>query len=337
MQAMKKAADKGVKAGKKSKTAARKIPVVISQVTKGTITKIAKINGEIKGQNQVDIYPDVPGKVQQITVREGQYVGANQVVAYIDRSQVGMTFVASPVRSPISGIIGKIYVDKGRTIAPSIPMMMIADTRIVEGILNVPEKDISYFRRWQWAEISVQSYPNLVFKGQIHKIASFIDPGSRTLAIRLRLVNTGGKLIPGNYADFAIKVKELKDQIILPINAVMDSIQYTEVFVVTKSKFKVKPQKGIDAPVGNKTALKKRSAVNQFIANLKLLVTNLFSKEQFIARRRRIKIGIHENGNVQVLEGIKPGEWVITLGKENVVDGSTLKIVERKTAKPMKK
>ena len=134
--------------GKKQQaaTASNSIPVVVETVTNGTIVHRIRINGEIRGQNQADIYPDVPGKIQDIYVSEGQYVGAGQAVAAVDRSQVGQVYMPATVRSPISGVIGKVYVDKGQTVSPSMPIMLVADTRVVEGVMHVTEKNAQYFR-----------------------------------------------------------------------------------------------------------------------------------------------------------------------------------------------
>lgn len=283
-------------------TGPQTVPVVIEDVTNTAVVQRLIINGEIKGLNQADVYPDVPGKILELYVTEGQYVGAGQIVATIDRNQVGMIFMPATVRAPISGIIGKIYVEKGRTIAPSVPVMLIADTRVVEGVLNVPEKDIGLYKIGQEAEIRTESHPGMVFKGYVSRITSLIDPLTRTLEVRLTLVNTDNKLIPGNYADFSIKVREIPDQVVVPFDAVIDMIERKEVYVVENT----------ESPHGG-------AAVQDNPGTPKTVP--LGSGKYLVARQRKIVTGIRDGGMVQVIEGLRPGERVISLGKENVVDG----------------
>jgi membrane fusion protein (multidrug efflux system) len=43
------------------------------------------------------------------------------------------------------------------------------------------------------------------------------------------------------------------------------------------------------------------------------------------AQRRAITIGLRQNGMVQVLEGVTPGELVVVRGTQRVRDGATVK------------
>lgn len=300
----------------------RKVPVVLKDVTRGEITQRIEINGEIKGQKQVDVYPDVPGKVQQLYVVEGQFIGQNQLVATIDRSVVGMEYKPATVRSPIAGVVGKVYVDIGATVAPQTPMMMVADNRVVEGVLNVPEKYVPYFRIGQVADITIESYPDLKFKGTVYRKGQIIDPLTRTLQVKLRLVNEGRKMIPGNYADFSIKVKTLTDQVLVPYDALMDSIVRQEVFVVEERDY---PNKRVKSPDETESPQDKNNSAVRILS--RRLRKAVLREEYLVATRRRIKVGIVEGNKLQVLAGLKPGERVITLGKENVVEGAHLKPV----------
>jgi len=292
------------------------IPVVIETVTNSSMVQRLFVNGEIKGLNQADIYPDVPGKVLELFVQEGQYVGAGQVVATIDRSQVGMIYMPATVTTPIGGVVGKIYVERGRTVSPAVPIMLIADTRVVEGVLNIPEKDIGYYKLGQEAEIRTESHPDVVFKGYVSKITSVIDSLTRTLEVRISLVNTGNLLIPGNYADFSIKVKDLPDQVMIPYDTVIDTIERKEVFVVEKA----------ESPFGG--AAVKDDPKNQ-------TPVTLGTTQHLVARERIITTGIRDGEYVQVLSGLTPGERIISLGKENVVDGMFVREVQKKTMEAM--
>lgn len=285
----------------------RIIPVVAGEVTKGDITQKIVLNGEIKGQNQADIYPDVPGKVLNFLVKEGQFVYRDQVVATVDRSQVGMVYMPASVRSPISGVIGKIYVDQGQTVTPQTPMMMVADTRFVEGVLHIPEKYVPLFRVGQEAEIRTESWPGEVFKGRVYKVASMIDPNTRTLDVRLQLLNLQGRLIPGNYADFTVMARVFTGQVLAPFDAVIDNLETTQVFVIQEQEIKDKP---------GKQALKpdpKNPGKNKPV---KLPV----------ARVRTVVVGVRDGNIVQIVSGLAPGDKVVTLGKENLIDGSLLKL-----------
>jgi multidrug efflux pump subunit AcrA (membrane-fusion protein) len=291
----------------------RVVPVVVETVTSGHMAHRLFANGEIKGRSQADIFPDVPGKVMSILVREGQHVGAGQVVATIDRSQVGMVFMPATVTTPISGVVGRIYVELGRTVSPAVPIMFVADTRMLEGVLHIPEKDIGLYRLGQEAEIRTVSHPDTVFRGQVSRINSVIDSFSRTLEVRLSLVNTGNRLLPGNFANFAITVRELPDQVMVPFDAVIDTLDSKQVFVVEEE----------DAPHGGSLVQDAPAAP---------AAISLPGTQRSIARSRTVTVGVRDGDYVQILSGLTPGERIITLGKENVVDGVFVRSVPRRGA-----
>ena len=309
----------GCKAKGRKKNGEKVFPVVAGAAYKGDIDHVIRLNGEIKGQNQADIYPDVPGKVQNLMVREGQRVYRGQIVAYVDRSQVGMTYMPASVTSPISGVVGKIYVDRGQTVSQQTPIMMVADTRFVEGVLNIPEKYVPLFRIGQEAEIRTESWPGKVFKGRVYKVSSLIDASTRTLRVRLRLLNMRGKLIPGNYADFAVKVRKYPNQVLAPFDAIIDNLEYSEVFVVKEKKITAKPDPVAKKPGKGKKALKPSGKAKKPAVKPK-------TKTIYIATKRRVTVGIREGNIVQILSGLKPGERVVTMGKENIIEGSKLKL-----------
>lgn len=311
------------------KSAVKLFPVVTGKVVRGTAVERISLNGEIKGLNQADIYPDVPGKIKQIFVREGQYVYKNQLVATVDRSQVGMVFMPAAVRSPISGVIGKIYVDQGVTVSQSVPLMMVADTRIVEGVLNIPEKYMKSFRIGQRADIRVESYPDQVFSGYVYKIASFVDPSTRTLEVKLRLVNRGGKLVPGNYADFTVITRQIPNQVLVPADAVMDSIVRQEVFLVKTGDHALTEKKTGDERKAQGSAV---SNTNRSSAAGRPGETNTRAQTA-AAQLQRVELGIRDGDMIQVLSGLQPGQVVVTMGKENIRNGAFLKIVQPSTNK----
>jgi membrane fusion protein, multidrug efflux system len=53
-----------------------------------------------------------------------------------------------------------------------------------------------------------------------------------------------------------------------------------------------------------------------------------FIVESNIVKKRTLTIGIVQNDIVEVLSGLKVGDKVVTLGKENLSDGSIIKIIE---------
>jgi len=73
-------------------------------------------------------------------------IGANvykrQVVASVDRNIIGSEYSKAVVKSPISGNVGRIFVDIGSTVAQNVPIMSIVNYDNLKIYANVPEKYI---------------------------------------------------------------------------------------------------------------------------------------------------------------------------------------------------
>ena len=60
----------------------------------------------------------------------------------------------------------------------------------------------------------------------------------------------------------------------------------------------------------------------------------LYVVENSIARQREIEVGASDNGNVEILSGVKPGELVIVEGNWALSDGQEVIIIQTRGAKP---
>ncbi len=74
----------------------RVIPVKASKAIRMDITKTLNLSGDIVGKEVVHVFSQVPGKVMEILVKEGQFVKKGQILFRVDRDIVGMEYM--PVR-----------------------------------------------------------------------------------------------------------------------------------------------------------------------------------------------------------------------------------------------
>ena len=53
----------------------------------------------------------------------------------------------------------------------------------------------------------------------------------------------------------------------------------------------------------------------------------VFIADNDTAKLRKVILGITNNGKTQIIDGIEPSDYVITLGHEKLKDGSKIKII----------
>lgn len=198
------------------------VSVLVMTATNGTLEKFMEIGGDLKAKNEVDIYPDVTGKISYFVKEEGDYVWAGQAIAYIDRFQVGADYSLSPVRAPVSGYVTSISVDRGANVSLAYPIASIGDLTAIEIKINVPEKNITDIELDQPLYFSVPAFPGKVYSGTITRKDFALDELSRTLLVRAEVENTNMELLSGMYADVSIFLDAVEGEIILPISALFE-------------------------------------------------------------------------------------------------------------------
>ena len=254
-------------------------PVKAVAVTRMDLTARVRLTGDIVGTEVVNIFSQVPGKIQAIMTREGDKVYRGRTLFKINRDIVGMDYMPAIVESPITGYVGKIMVDKGMTIAPTMPLAQVVNMNSVEAIVNIIEEDINRVRTGMRAEITVEAFPGRKFYGRVYKKSAVIDPVSRTQEVHVIIRNPGLLLKHGMFANVVLTVNSRKGVLALPVDAVMMDENSNE-YVMTVRDSSAFPV--------------------------------------------QVKTGITADDYTEILSGLKKGDVVVTLGKENLKKGDRL-------------
>lgn len=191
------------------------VPVEVYEAGKGVITESITYVGDIRGRKQVEVYPKVSGKLIGYTVEEGDAVKKDDRIALIDRDVTGYDFEPAPVKSPISGVVLRTYLDSGDSVSPEASVAVIADTAEVLVRIDVSERDYPAVERGQTAEVSVDAYPGRTFRGELTRLSRIIDPASRTALGEVSIPNPEGELVPGMFARLELVTGEREALLLL--------------------------------------------------------------------------------------------------------------------------
>ncbi len=200
------------------------IPVKVEQISKETILDTIITNADIEGIEKNNIYSDYLGKIVKVYVKEGQLVRRGQIVAKFNRDIVVKRFEDTPLKTLISGIVGKIYLDLGDTVSPQAPIMTIENISKVKCITKITEKDISRIKLGNKAIVKVDAYPNIEFEGIVKEISPVLDPMSRSTDVKIIVSNHKYKttpLRPGMYAEVKIIVNTFDEMLLTPYSSVL--------------------------------------------------------------------------------------------------------------------
>jgi len=264
-------------------------PVKVTIVRQIPFTETLSLPGDIKGIEEVKVFPKVSGKLYDIKVKEGDKVEKGSIIALIDRDVTGLEFKLAEVTSPIAGVISGVYLDRGAGVSPPNPSPSMGtalvgvvnmDTVIVT--VDVIERDISKVKLGQKTHVRVDAYPQEEFTGKITSINPAIDLMSRTAAVEITIPNLDHRLKSGMFAQVEIIIQERPQAILIPSYSILESGEQKAVYIVENGK----------------------------------------------AFSRIVEIGNYQADSVEVISGLKSGDTLIVSGQHSLSENKIVNIVE---------
>jgi multidrug efflux pump subunit AcrA (membrane-fusion protein) len=192
------------------------VPVKLDKVVR-TLT----LFGTISGEEQVTVFSKITGRVTEIKKPEGSVVQEGEAIVYVLNDVPGMDYKPGPVPSPISGVVGKVYVEVGQTVGPQTPIANVANySEWVKVKAPISDQDLRFVKKNSRAIVTLTAYPDRTFEGKVTNISPILDPFTRTATVEVTLPNPERKLLPGMACAIKLVLEEKDGVIALPLNAV---------------------------------------------------------------------------------------------------------------------
>jgi RND family efflux transporter, MFP subunit len=216
----------------KAKYIEEPIPVKVVKVKTQDLDKALEYVGNIQGEDEAQVFPKVSGKIIEKVRREGDLVSKGDLLAYIDRDEVGLKFEKAPVESPLTGVVGRVYVDIGSSVNTDTPIALIANLDKAEIHLDIPEKFLPKISLGQDADITVDAYPNEKFLGKVTMISPIVDLQTRAAPIEIKIENADHRLQSGMFAKVKLVIEEQKNVPVILKEAIIGRGENTYVYIV---------------------------------------------------------------------------------------------------------
>ncbi len=212
------------------------IPVRVSRVELRELSEVLEYVGNIKARDEVAVYPKVSGKIIEKVKVDGERVNKGEAIAYIDRDEVGLKFEKAPIESPLTGIIGRVYVDIGENVTAQTPIVLVVNIDKVKIDLDIPEKYLPKVTLGLEAKITVDAYPQEVFVGKVTKISPVVSLENRAAPIEITLDNQDQRLKSGMFARVSLIIEKHPFVAVILKEAIMGKEPETYVYLVENNK-----------------------------------------------------------------------------------------------------
>jgi membrane fusion protein (multidrug efflux system) len=151
-----------------------------------------------------------------------------------DIESLKATIARRRITAPFAGQVGIRNVYLGQYLQPGTDIVRLEDTSVMRLHFTVPQTDISRVTLGQIVEISVDSYPDNAFEGEITAIEPAVNAKSGLVQIEANIPNSDEKLRSGMFAHAHILLPTMPEQVIVPQTAITFTLYGDSIYVVSE-------------------------------------------------------------------------------------------------------
>ncbi len=237
--------------------------------------------------------------------------------------QMQKSFERTTIFSPINGVVTSLSVEKGEKVVGTAQMagteiMQIADLSVMNAIVEVDENDIVNVKVGDSADIEVDAIPDEVFKGIVLEtghsaIASRLGTQDEVtnFKVKIRFLRPDKRLRPGMSCNTEIQTNKRENVLAVPLQAVTVRME------------------GLSAKTDVVSGdIEKEEEVAK--VKKKNPPSVVFLNEKGKAKMIQVKTGISDKGYIEIIEGLKEGQEIVTGSfmavSKQLKDGSPIKV-----------
>jgi len=127
--------------------------------------------------------------------------------------------------APFDGIVTARETDLGALInvgaAGGAELFVVSETSKLRVYVNVPQNDVPSVPAGTRATISVPEHPDKTYSGTVEASAQAVNPTSGTTLMQIIVDNSGGELMPGDYASIHLEIAAPSQVLSVPSSALI--------------------------------------------------------------------------------------------------------------------
>lgn len=200
-------------------------------IVKGPIENRLSLSGVLAPWEQVAVMSKLPGKLISTSIKEGQSVAKDEVVALVNQDMPGQDYKDIQVKAPMAGVVAKVMLDPGSMVSPAVPIASIINMNQLKVTVNVIESDISKVTRGMRADVEVPAYPERSFGGAVSNVLPIVDPMSHTAKVEIQIPNSSHNLKPGMSARVSLLLGKHSDAVAIPRDAIIEKMNEKYVYL----------------------------------------------------------------------------------------------------------
>ena len=322
------------------------VPVKVYKAARVSFRDTLPSLGTIKGFREYDLKFPVSGVVEYLNFREGEKITQGDIIASLDQKEALLKLEYAKVElekqnklfelgsiietklkqtqleyqsakeeldktnlvASSDGYIGSIVVDKGSVVSPQDKVGAFVDIKDVYVEFGIIEKNIHKIKEGQRVEVTLESFPDEIFKGRIESVSPIVEGRSRTLKVRAKLSNIDETIKPGMFGRVNVLVYEKEQALVIPSSSFKKKDDEYFVYLVHQEE-----EEAPKAPQGMPQGVMVGDEPGSSLGTVEI---------------RPIEIEYATPDAIEVKEGIEEGDLVVVEVHQDLQDKAKVEITE---------
>ncbi len=177
---------------------------------------------QAKGQYEIAVSQYRAAEERYDLVKEGaSQEDIRTVEAQVRQAQSALEIAESQlrntiVRAPVSGKVTAVSVKTGEIVSSAVPLLTILDVSELFVISGISEKDIASVKIGQQSEVFIDAFPQEKFSGEVFTMGAIVNPTSKTMEIKIKIIEPHIYIPPGVFARANILIQKNPEALVIP-------------------------------------------------------------------------------------------------------------------------
>ena len=201
--------------------------------------------------------------------------------------------------SPVDGAIAEVYVEVNENVSTGEKIVTITSGTNTEVTVAVPEILISLIQDGSPVEITFDAIPGKTYTGTVSEVGVAATSAATTFPVTIRVDGENGNILPGMAAEvaFRFRYQENGSTIFVPSVSVGEDRQGRYVFLLEE-------ESGTDGDT-----------------------------DIYITRKIPVTVGNISAEGIEIVQGLRGGELIVTAGVRRISDGQRVKLLDTPEAR----
>ena len=139
---------------------------------------------------------------------------------FVKKGDVLIKLKSGDILAPFSGVLGYTGLTEDILVSNNIFIITLDDNSIIYSDIKIPESYSTFIKKGLPVEVTLSSFKDKTFSGEIDFVSSRINADTRSLLSRIKVKNENLELISGSLLEVRVKF-DLRNSLSVPDTSVM--------------------------------------------------------------------------------------------------------------------